>query len=145
MEKRKERSSRHRMKIDSGREGAEEDGTLLLANPMAGGEVSPHSVTSALPQEHQQPKAPLVVGKKSRPKSPSLLRFFVRGGGNRKASEEEETVDSAGSDHEDPFSVSVRGSERAGGNESGMCGCQTPDARRHPTSCVRWCVAVWGA
>ena len=53
---------------------------------------------------------------KSRPKSPSLFRFFVRGhsagGGGRKVSydvdEEDYGADaSSGSEHEDPFSVSV--------------------------------------
>lgn len=48
-------------------------------------------------------------GGKNRSKSPALLRFFVRGsGGSRKASEvEEEDYASSGSDHEDPFSVSI--------------------------------------
>ena len=46
---------------------------------------------------------------KNRSKSPALLRFFVRGsGGSRKTSEvEEEDYASSGSDHEDPFSVSL--------------------------------------
>ena len=87
--KKKERSSKQRLRIDVGQEGGEEDGNLLLANPMAGGEVSsPHS--------QMPPKA------KSRPKSPSLLRFFVRG--TRKVSEDIE--EAAGSDHEDGLSVS---------------------------------------
>ena len=48
-------------------------------------------------------------GGKNRSKSPALLRFFVRGSGSsRKASEvEEEDYASSGSDHEDPFSVSI--------------------------------------
>ena len=49
-------------------------------------------------------------GGKNRSKSPALLRFFVRGGsaGSRKTSEvEEEDYGSSGSDHEDPFSVSI--------------------------------------
>lgn len=48
-------------------------------------------------------------GGKNRSKSPALLRFFVRGSGSsRKTSEvEEEDYASSGSDHEDPFSVSV--------------------------------------
>ena len=47
---------------------------------------------------------------KNRSKSPALLRFFVRGsGGSRKTSEvEEEDYGSSGSDHEDPFSVSIQ-------------------------------------
>lgn len=46
---------------------------------------------------------------KNRSKSPALLRFFVRGGGgSRKTSEvEEDDYGSSGSDHEDPFSVSI--------------------------------------
>ena len=48
-------------------------------------------------------------GGKNRSKSPALLRFFVRGSaGSRKTSEvEEEDYGSSGSDHEDPFSVSI--------------------------------------
>ena len=48
-------------------------------------------------------------GGKNRSKSPALLRFFVRGSaGSRKTSEvEEEDYGSSGSDHEDPFSVSM--------------------------------------
>jgi hypothetical protein len=49
-------------------------------------------------------------GGKNRSKSPALLRFFVRGSsaGSRKTSEvEEEDYASSGSDHEDPFSVSI--------------------------------------
>ena len=48
-------------------------------------------------------------GSKNRSKSPALLRFFVRGSGSsRKTSEvEEEDYASSGSDHEDPFSVSI--------------------------------------
>lgn len=89
------------MRVDISQEGGEEDGTLLLANPMAGGDVSPHSTVSQ--SDHTQPKASL--SRKSRPKSPSLLRFFVRG--TRKASEDiEETADSTSSDHEDGLSVS---------------------------------------
>ena len=93
MDKRKERSSRQRLRVDTSQEGGEEDGTLLLANPMAGGEVSPQSAV-----DHTQPKASL--SRKIRPKSPSLLRFFVRG--TRKASEDiEEATDWTGSDHDD--------------------------------------------
>ena len=48
-------------------------------------------------------------GGKNRSKNPALLRFFVRGNaGSRKTSEvEEEDYASSGSDHEDPFSVSI--------------------------------------
>ena len=102
MEKKKERSSKQRMKVDMGPECGGEDGNLLLANPMAGGEVDPH--TTLLPSDHSQPRASLQ--KKSRPKSPSLLRFFVRG--TRKPSEDlEEAVGCASSDHEDGLSVSL--------------------------------------
>ena len=104
MEKKKERSSRQKLRVETGQEGGEEDGNLMLANPMAGGEVSPHA--TVVPQyEHLQPRASL-TGKKTRPKSPSLLRFFVRG--TRKASEDlEESADCACSDHEDSSSVSL--------------------------------------
>ena len=98
MEKKKEKSCRQRLKVDTAQESGE-DGTLLLANPMAGGEVSPHALVS---QDHPQPKA--AATKRSKPKSPSLLRFFVRG--TRKSGEDEDAVDLACSDHEDAFSVS---------------------------------------
>ena len=98
MEKKKERSSKQKLRVEVGQEAGEEDGNLLLANPMAGGEVSPHATVSQ--NDHFQPRA--AHAKKNRPKSPSLLRFFVRG--TRKASEDLE--DSLCSDHEDGLSVS---------------------------------------
>ena len=112
MEKKKEKSGRQRMRVDSGREVGDERGTLLLANPMAGGEVAASLPPTGAP-EQPQPRVPLAGARKTRPKSPSLLRFFVRGGVGRKGSEEEEGVDSAGSDHDDPFSVS-RGRGKGG-------------------------------
>lgn len=100
MEKKKERSSKQKLRIGISQEDGERS-TLLLANPMAGGEVNLHALVS--PNDHVQPRASLQ--KKSRPKSPSLLRFFVRG--SRKASEDfDEAVDSVCSDHEDSLSVS---------------------------------------
>ena len=85
----KERCTKQRLRIDVAQEGGEEDGNLLLANPMAGGEVS-------------SPLSQMPTKAKSRPKSPSLLRFFVRG--TRKVSEDIE--EAVGSDHEDGLSVS---------------------------------------
>ena len=104
MDKRKERSSKHKLRVEVSRGSGEEDGALLLANPMAGGEVSNPRVTSATTQQnvdHAQARASL--WRKSRPKSPSLLRFFVRS--SRKTSEDID--DSTCSDHEDGMSVSV--------------------------------------
>lgn len=109
MEKKKERSSKLKLRTGIVQEGGE-NGLLLLANPMAGGEVSPN--TSVTPNDHVQPRASL---KKSRPKSPSLLRFFVRG--TRKASEDfDEAVDSVCSDHEDSLSVSQCGAGQLNNN-----------------------------
>ncbi len=102
----KERSPRHHLRITS--DG--QDGGLLLANPMTCSEVpSPPGTGGGGGQ--------LIGGaggqiartnergsfKKSRPKSPSLLRFFVRKKVSADADEEE--LGSSGSDHEDPFSV----------------------------------------
>lgn len=89
------------MRVDVSQEGGEEDGNLMLANPMAAGEISHQSALSQ--SDHTQSKASHT--RKTRPKSPSLLRFFVRG--TRKPSEDiEETADSTSSDHEDGLSVS---------------------------------------
>ena len=96
MEGKKERSSRKKLKVEMGR--GSKGHSLLLANPMAGGEVIGPRATAGL--DHVQPKA--APWKKSAPKSPSILRFFVRGG--RKPSEE--TDDSLSCDPDDGLSVS---------------------------------------
>ncbi len=108
MQSGKERSPRHHLRISSD----SQDGGLLLANPMACGNGN-ESPVAAGGQQPGGPGGPIARTsergsfKKSRPKSPSLLRFFVRGGGNKKQSVEadEEDLGSSGSDHEDPFSV----------------------------------------
>lgn len=106
----KERSSKQHLKIDKERE------SLLLANPMAC-EVSPNSTLAESPsaslttsvsigQISRSSERSSFKGK-SRSKSPSLFKFFQRGGGNRKVSAEEPEEDdyaSSSSDHEDPFS-----------------------------------------
>ena len=120
MEKKKEKCGRQRMRVDSGREAGDERGTLLLANPMAGGEVAA-SLPPAGPPAQPQPRVPLAGARKTRPKSPSLLRFFVRGGVSRKGSEEEEGMDSAGSDHDDPFPVRRVGMRREGERKVVKC------------------------
>ena len=111
----KERSSKQHLKIDKERE------SLLLANPMAC-EVSPNSTLAESPsaslttsvsigQISRSSERSSFKGK-SRSKSPSLFKFFQRGGGNRKVSAEEPEEDdyaSSSSDHEDPFSVSTSG------------------------------------
>ena len=97
----KERSSRQHMRIDV---AGGQDGGLLLANPMTCGDISagngssPNGTVLGRTSERGSMR-------KSRPKSPSLLRFFVRGS-SRKSSADEEDYASSGSDHEDPFSVS---------------------------------------
>lgn len=109
----KERSSRQYMRIDVA--GGQEGG-LLLANPMTCGDISSGNGSSTAATNGT------VLGRtsergsmrKSRPKSPSLLRFFVRGS-TRKSSADEEDYASSGSEHEDPFSVSLLVS---------TCGCK---------------------
>lgn len=100
MQSGKERSPRHHLRINS--DG--EDGGLLLANPMACSEVASSPAASTGGQIARTGDRGSF--KKSRPKSPSLLRFFVRGV-SKKASvdAEDEELGSSGSDHEDPFSV----------------------------------------
>ncbi len=96
MQSGKERSPRHHLRISSD----SRDGALLLANLMAcgnGNEVS--SPVAAGGQQLGGPGGPIARTsergsfKKSRPKSPSLLRFFVRGGGNKKQSVEADEED----------------------------------------------------
>ena len=105
MDSKKERSSRQRLKVDIGRGAKDDDGTLLLANPMAGGEVSSPRTPTSSHSDHVPSKA--APWKKGGPKSPSILRFFVRGStSSRKASEDVE--DSLSCDHDDGLSVSLR-------------------------------------
>lgn len=95
----KERSSRQHMKIEYSREreDTEMNGGLLLSNPMC------NDLPAGTPTGmHGRSSTERGSFKKSRPKSPSLLRFFVR---PRKVSADEDECASSGSDHEDPFSV----------------------------------------
>ena len=96
----KERSTRQHLRIDVGRNSPD----LLLANPMACGDISPAGMVSP-PQPPIARNSERGSFKKSRPKSPSLLRFFVRGGSRKVSSADEEEYGSSSSDHEDPFSV----------------------------------------
>lgn len=95
----KERSTRQHLRIDVGRNSPD----LLLANPMACGDISPAGMVSP-PQPPIARNSERGSFKKSRPKSPSLLRFFVRGGSRKVSSADEEEYGSSSSDHEDPFS-----------------------------------------
>ena len=99
MERKKEQCSRQKLRVDI---RSEHDGTLLLANPMAGGDFSgPRELTNSA--DHFHPRAHL-PRKRSSLKSPSLLRLFVRG---RKPSEDVEESSTGGDDMEDGLSVSV--------------------------------------
>lgn len=119
---RKERSSKHHMKIDLGREEA--NGGLLLANPMACGDISPNNGSLGIGGRSE--RGSMRKSRPKSPKSPSLLRFFVRSGSGRKGSsadEDQEDYASSGSEHDDPFSVPVsegeRGRKRAREGERG--------------------------
>lgn len=103
MDKKKERSSKQKLRVEVNRGSGLEDGNLMLANPMAGGELSHRVALGTTHQNVDQVQAKAFVWKKNRPKSPSLLRFFVRG--TRKTSEDID--DSTSSDHEDGLSVSI--------------------------------------
>ena len=95
----KERSTRQHLRIDVGRDSPD----LLLANPMACGDIYP--AVQPPPQPAIARNSERGSFKKSRPKSPSLLRFFVRGGSRKVSSADEDEYGSSSSDHEDPFSV----------------------------------------
>ena len=100
----KERSSRQHNRIDPAREreGSEtQNGGLFLHNPMCS------DFSSGAPGLQARASSERGSFKKQRPKSPAILRFFVRGGSRKESSADEEDYASSGSDHEDPFSVGV--------------------------------------
>ena len=126
---RKERSSRQHLRIDVAVGGKES--SLLLANPMTCSDIPPGaSSTGSHATSNGDGGGSSLLGRTSeraslrkiRPKSPSLLRFFVRGSTRKSSADDDDGVGggggggaggSSGSDQADAFSVSHIGNSTA--------------------------------
>ena len=118
---RKEKSSRQHLRIDVAVGGKE--GSLLLANPMTCSDIPPGASSTGSHATSNGDGGSSLLGRTSeraslrkiRPKSPSLLRFFVRGSTRKSSADDDDGVGggggggaggSSGSDQDDAFSVS---------------------------------------
>ena len=120
---RKERSSRQHLRIDVAAGGKES--SLLLSNPMACSDISPGASSAGGHVTSNGDGGLSLLGRTSeraslrnkiRPKSPSLLRFFVRGSTRKSSADDDDggggggggagAGGSSGSDQDEAFSVS---------------------------------------